>query len=198
VPTFRGCEVSGVYGWRTMEDDDDDVARGSTPMNTRLITLALMTTLAGSVLAADAPRVLVVPFDGAGPADKAWIAKALQQNLVAELSRVNSVEPVTSDKVPADKPAAVKAAKDAGAQFVVFGAYQVVDADLRITGQVLDVVENQTVAGLKATGTQRDLFGLGVPEHVRRRVERRGEGALHLRRDHVFEPEQITLRAGRL
>jgi len=129
-------------------------------MTLRLITLVLTTAFAGAALAAEAPKVLVVPFDGAGPADKAWIAKALQQNLVAELSRVNSVEPVTADKVATDKPAALKAARDAGAQFVVFGAYQVVDADLRITGQVVEVAKGRTVAGLKATGAQRDLFGL--------------------------------------
>ncbi|MEZ0265844.1 MAG: hypothetical protein ACAI43_14030 [Phycisphaerae bacterium] len=129
-------------------------------MNTRLITLIFSAAWTTAAIAADAPKVLVVPFDGAGPADKAWIAKALQQNLVAELSRVNSVEPVTSGKVLADKAAALNAAKEMGAQFVVFGAYQVVEADLRITGQVLDVGKNQTVAGLKATGAQRDLFGL--------------------------------------
>jgi len=113
-----------------------------------------------SAIAAPPAKVLIAPFDSTGPADKAWIARAVQQNLVAELSRVNSVEPVTHDKPLADKQAAIKAAKEAGADFVVLGAYQINDADLRITGQVIDVAKNQAVAGLKATGMQRDLFGL--------------------------------------
>ncbi len=116
--------------------------------------------LAASTQAAAPAKVLVVPFEPVGPADKQWIAKAVQQNLVAELGRINSLQAVTSDKPLPDKPAALKAAADAGADYVVFGTYHVNDADLRITGQVLDVAKSQTIAGLKATGTQRDLFGL--------------------------------------
>jgi hypothetical protein len=72
---------------------------------------------------------------------------------------VNSVQPVSGVSA-ADDAAALKAAKDAGASFVVLGGYQSVENDLRITGQVIDVTTGQPVAGLKATGGQRDLFAM--------------------------------------
>jgi TolB-like protein len=103
---------------------------------------------------------LLLPFESAGPAEKPWVAKALQQNLLAELSRVNSVQAITADQPAKNLNEAAKIAEGAGADFVVFGSYQAVDGDLRITGQVVDVAKRQAVAGLKATGTLRDLFGM--------------------------------------
>jgi TolB-like protein len=125
----------------------------------RLVFLAVM--LMGTVAMAAGPaKVLLVPFDSVGPVEKAWVAKALQQNLIAELSRVNSVQTVTSERAVGGMEAALKAAGDAGADYVVFGSYQAVEGDLRITGQVVDVSKRQAVAGLKTTGSQRDLFGM--------------------------------------
>src|SRR5687768_12094738 len=118
-------------------------------------------SLCGSAAFAEAPaKVLLLPFESAGEAEKAWVAKAVQQNLVAELSRVNSVKAVTATDAAKDQEAALKAAQDAKADYVVFGSYQAVNGDLRITGQVLDANKKEAVAGLKATGTLRDLFGM--------------------------------------
>lgn len=122
--------------------------------------VSLMMLIGSTAYAAGPAKVLLLPFDSAGPAEKQWIAKALQQNLLAELNRVNSVEPVIGTKVADNLDAALKAAADAKADYVIFGSYQAVDADLRMTGQVVDVAKKQTIAGLKTTGTQRDLFGL--------------------------------------
>src|SRR5438046_1422336 len=113
-----------------------------------VISLSL---LIGSAVYAAPAKVLLLPFDSAGPAEKQWVAKALQQNLLAELSRVNSVEPVLGAQVAADLDAALKAAGDAKADYVIFGSYQAVEADLRMTGQVVDVNKKQAVAGLKST-----------------------------------------------
>src|SRR5258706_9477150 len=125
----------------------------------RLTFIVLILT--GSMAWAGAPaRVLLVPFDSVGPVEKEWVAKALQQNLIAELSRVNSVQTVTSDKAVGGLEAALKVAGDAGADYVVFGSYQAVEGELRITGQVVEVSKRQAVAGLKTTGSQRDLFGM--------------------------------------
>jgi len=126
------------------------------------ITAALLITIASATtaLAAGPAKVLLVPFDSVGPAEKEWVAKALQQNLLAELNRVNSVQPVTAEKPIAAMDAAIKAGQDASADYVVFGSYQAVDGDLRLTGQVVDVSKKQTVVGLKTTGSLRDLFGL--------------------------------------
>jgi len=110
--------------------------------------------------AAGQAKVLLLPFDSIGPAEKPWVAKAVQQNLLAELSRINSVQPLVSDKIAKDQDDAMKLAADAGADYVVFGSYQSVEGDLRITGQIIEVSKKQPIAGLKTTGTQRDLFGM--------------------------------------
>jgi TolB-like protein len=124
------------------------------------LMVALMLVSGSVAYAAGQAKVAVLPFDAAGPADKGWIAKAVQKNLMAELSRVNSVQPVAGTVSAADQDAALKAATEAGADFVVFGTYQVVEADLRLTGQVVEVATKKSVAGLKSTGSLRDLFGL--------------------------------------
>ena len=126
----------------------------------RLLTATLVLMLGTPALAAAPARVLVLPFDAVGDSAKPWIAKALQQNLSAELSRLSSVQHLTGEHPAADVDAAVKAAADAKADYVVFGSYQTVENDLRLTGQVVDVAKKEPVAGLKATGSMRDLFGL--------------------------------------
>jgi TolB-like protein len=125
----------------------------------RLAALFAMLVIGTAGLAAQ-PKVLLLPFDSIGPAERQWVAKAVQQNLLAELSRINSVQPLVADKIARDQTDALKLAADANADYVVFGSYQSVEGDLRITGQVIDVARKQAVAGLKTTGTQRDLFGM--------------------------------------
>lgn len=122
---------------------------------------AVILLLMGTTAYAAAPaKVLTLPFESVGESAKPWIAKAVQQNLQAELSRLSSVTPVAGDTPITDVSAAVRLGEGAHADYVVFGSYQVVEADLRITGHVVDVAKKESVAGLKATGTQRDLFGL--------------------------------------
>jgi TolB-like protein len=124
------------------------------------VVTTILTLSSTAAFAAAPARVLLLPFESAGEAERAWVAKAVQQNLLAELSRVNSVQVVTGDTSPKDQDAALKAAQDAKADYIVFGSYQAVEGDLRITGQVLDANKKEAVAGLKATGSVRDLFGM--------------------------------------
>lgn len=125
----------------------------------RLIAV-IMLMMGTSVYAAAPARVLLLPFESVGESAKPWVAKALQQNLVAELSRFSSVTPVTGEGSAADLNAALGLAEKAKADYVVFGSYQAVEGDLRITGQVIETSKKESVAGLKATGNARDLFGL--------------------------------------
>jgi TolB-like protein len=125
-----------------------------------LIAVVAVLMMGNIAQAAGQAKVLLLPFDSIGPAEKQWVAKAVQQNLLAELSRVNSVQPLVADKIARDQTDALKLAADANADYVVFGSYQSVEGDLRITGQVIEVARKQAVAGLKTTGTQRDLFGM--------------------------------------
>src|SRR4051794_35648989 len=106
--------------------------------------IALIVLMLGTTVYAAAPaRVLLLPFESVGDSPKPWVAKALQQNLVAELSRFSSVTPVTGDATAADLKDAVKLAETSKADYVVFGSYQAVEGDLRITGQVVDTLKKE-------------------------------------------------------
>jgi hypothetical protein len=50
--------------------------------------------------------------------------------------------------------------QESGAEYVVFGSYQTLENELRLTGSILDVKSGKIIGGLKATGAVRDLFGL--------------------------------------
>ncbi len=110
------------------------------------------------------PVVLVMPFAPIGDATRlGWVGQAVQQNMMTELARVRSLK-VVAGKMEAgaanDADAVKKIAREAGAVFVIFGNFQLVEPDLRITGEMIDVGTGQSIAGLKATGALRDLFDM--------------------------------------
>jgi TolB-like protein len=116
-------------------------------------------------VAATKAKVLLLPFTPLDAADRPdGIGRGVQQTLSADVSHMRVIEPVTIDAPPPaagyDTTSAVKAAKDAGAQYVVYGTYQHADSSVRISGVVVDVQAGQTVGGLKATGDLRDIFDL--------------------------------------
>jgi TolB-like protein len=111
-------------------------------------------------------KVLILPMtrisaDQAGQqAD--WIARAVQQSLVAEVARTTAAQPLAPAKAAAvsDPVGAVLAGREAGARYVVFGSYQVLESDLRITAQVMDVESGYVAGALKATRSLRELFSM--------------------------------------
>jgi TolB-like protein len=123
------------------------------------------------------PRVLVMPFEELADAPaRAWVGKAMQQSLVAELTRSGLVSVLTpaDDAAPAtDAAAAAKAARDVQAPLVIIGSYQLVGDELRVTGQMLESINGEPIAGIKATGTLRDLFGIQdmIGNQVRRDLQ---------------------------
>jgi TolB-like protein len=126
------------------------------------------------------PRVLVMPFEELSDAPKRdWVGKAMQQSLVAELTRTGLVAVVTPPadnadvKNAKDAKAVAKVARDLQAALVITGTYQLLDQDLRVTGQMLESINGEPVAGIKATGNLRDLFGIQdqIGEQVRRDLQ---------------------------
>ena len=117
-----------------------------------------------TVPADNMPRVLVLPFEELSDAPKReWVGKAIQQSLVAELTRgglVSVVTPAADSKPVKDAAGAAQAARDVRAPLVITGTYQLIDQDLRVTGQMLEAINGEPVAGMKATGNLRDLFGI--------------------------------------
>jgi TolB-like protein len=140
---------------------------------TRLAILAVL-LLSPAIRAADpvqpagaerAPtRILVLPFNMTGGDGKyTWIGQAISENFQAELAKsgfalVNAVNQGGGPVPVGDADKALKAAQLSRAEVVIFGSYQFLDPDLRVTGQILDVQSNQIVGILTANGTFRQLF----------------------------------------
>ena len=134
-----------------------------------LVLLGIVAALASVTFAEPAtqpapstPLVLVMPFVPVGDATRLeWVGQAVQQNMMTELARMRSLKVAAGPAGVANDADAVKrAAREAGAAFVVFGNFQLVEPDLRITGEMIDVGTGQSIAGLKATGALRDLFDM--------------------------------------
>src|SRR2546423_6492824 len=108
-------------------------------------------------------RILVLPFSMTGADGKyAWIGQAISENYQAELAKAGFaiVNPTNPDGPVAigDPDKALRVAQNSRAEVVIFGSYQFLDPDLRVTGQIVDVPSNQVVGVLKASGTFRQLF----------------------------------------
>src|SRR3954470_24120582 len=108
-------------------------------------------------------RILVLPFNMTGGDGKyTWIGQAISENFQAELAKTGFaiVNPTNPDGPVAvgDPDKALRVAQNSRAEVVIFGSYQFLDPDLRVTGQVVDVPSNQIVGVIKASGTCRQLF----------------------------------------
>jgi len=104
----------------------------------------------------------VLPFAPVSNAARdAWIGRAISEALTADLS-IDRTLSVSTDKDKSVDNAndAIAAAKQAGAQSVVYGTYQNVGENVRVTGQIVDVETGKEVAGIKATGPLQELFTL--------------------------------------
>src|SRR6185312_5250755 len=94
--------------------------------------------------------------------DYPWVGKAIQQDLVADLTEstvAQVIAPVSAPQVT-DPQAALQAGRQAGATFVLFGQAHTSGELMRVTGELLDVSSGRPLAGLKATAPADDLFPL--------------------------------------
>ena len=139
--------------------------------------LAILLFLASSPLlaqqAAAPPEITIFlsPVRVVGEDGKtAWISQSVQQNILHDLTRVQGVRPILPTTPPADREAAIKAAKSAGAHFLLEGSYTLADPGIRITIQILDLRTNAYIGAAKVTGALRELFALedSVAEQVKR------------------------------
>jgi TolB-like protein len=106
--------------------------------------------------------VLVLPFTVDAGAAQQWMGKAVQQDLLTDLTQGTHARVLApaSATAAADPEAAVKSARDLGASIVIFGQAQSTGKEVRLTGQVLEVVDNKPLAAIKATGPSDELFHL--------------------------------------
>jgi len=138
----------------------------------RHLLLALCTVLAASLPihaasnldagAAAAPTILVVPFVTTSDGSNPWVGKAVQQDLLTELTHgtLARVMAPTSAAPAADAATALKAARDQSASIVIYGQAQLVGPNVRLTGQILDVSSGAALGAVKVTGPFDDLFHL--------------------------------------
>jgi TolB-like protein len=108
--------------------------------------------------------ILILPFSSPpGNELYRWVGPAIQHVIAADVShgsRVLDVLAPASAPAADDADAALSAARNAGASFVVFGQTQLVEREVRLTGEVMDVAASRSIGGLKATGKLDDLFHL--------------------------------------
>ncbi len=104
---------------------------------------------AGPTTHPSSPQVTVTPFvQITAEKSQDWVGRAVQQSMLSELARVPGLQPVEPKRSASE------------AQFIVSGSYQILNDEIRITGQVIDSRAKATLGGLKATGSLRELFSL--------------------------------------
>src|SRR5437660_496739 len=104
--------------------------------------LSILLLLFSSPLLAQQPAVppeltiFLSPLHPVGEDGKtAWISQAVQQNILNDLTRLQGVRPILPTTPPADRDAAITAAKSARASFLLEGSYTLADPGIRITVQ---------------------------------------------------------------
>jgi TolB-like protein len=108
-----------------------------------------------------APTVLIFPFQPMGQlAGREWVRSALQEEMVADVNKTGLVQTrsMLEPLVSTDSAKAIAAGKDAGAAMVIFGNYQIVGDQIRVTGQMTQVPSRNVVTTLQATGIVVDIF----------------------------------------
>jgi TolB-like protein len=106
--------------------------------------------------------VLVLPFVVSDGSSNAWIGRAVQHDLEADLMRGTHLRVLAPSSVPAtaDSAESIQTAKRLGASLVVFGQMQSNATEVRLTGQIVDVTTEKPLGPMKATGLMADLFHL--------------------------------------
>ena len=91
-----------------------------------------------------------------------WVGRAIQQDVEVDLTQMGIARVIApaSGSVVDDTPAALKAARDAGATHVVYAQAQISGNQMRVIGQVLDVNDGKQLAAIKMTAPADNLFPL--------------------------------------
>jgi TolB-like protein len=138
----------------------------------RIATLILAVCFLGEIVHADPPpptsqaaplTVMVLPFQQLGDTSTyGWVAQALQEDLLGQVARTGLLQPKAFEKpvIGSDAATALQVGRDNGATLVIFGSYQVISDQLRVTAQAADVPSGKIVGGLQVTGDVHDLFKL--------------------------------------
>jgi TolB-like protein len=100
-----------------------------------------------------------------------WIGRVIQESLLTDTAKLPPIK-ILEDQRPGttDLATARQMARDARADLVILGGYQVIADDLKITGQLLNVNSNEIIGTLKSTATTRDV--LEMEDTLSRQLQR--------------------------
>jgi len=110
-----------------------------------------------------AHRVLVIPFTTLNvPEGQQWIARGVQENIVADFGRNGGWAPVAfqGQVVVEDNATAARLGKQASANYAIRGSAQVVGPTVRLTAQLIDATTGDTLSTAAVTGSPNDLLRL--------------------------------------
>jgi TolB-like protein len=104
--------------------------------------------------------VMILPFREIGNnAADAWISEAVDWDLKSELLKNYQVTFTPAPaKLPDSQAEAIQDGLAAGAQFVVYGTYHVVNGQVRVNGSIVSVADGRATGSVIATGDLKDLF----------------------------------------
>ncbi|HEY2589907.1 MAG TPA: hypothetical protein VGI81_29455 [Tepidisphaeraceae bacterium] len=106
--------------------------------------------------------VLVLPIADPPTGEHRGIGRAIQQDILTDLTSMTQAHVIAPAFASAatEDAAAISQARQYNARYVVWGQAQVSGNQLRVTGQLLDVNDNRSLAALKATAPADNLFPL--------------------------------------
>jgi TolB-like protein len=113
-------------------------------------------------------KVAVVPFAFQGDTGQQWIGNAIQDGLATGLHQVSGI--IVAGLAPNDAAGAINLTKYTGADAVVFGSVQIVDKQIRVTGQIISIETGESLGSLRSDGSLRDLFD--IEDVLAARIER--------------------------
>ena len=127
-------------------------------------SIVVVVVLAIASAASAATRVVVLPFVGSSPKPErdAWVSQAVQQNIIMTLGQSRGLQPIASKgAVPKviDATVAIKAAGANGAEVAIFGTYEIIGDQIRLTGQVV-TASGQSLGTARVAGGVENLLTL--------------------------------------
>jgi TolB-like protein len=106
------------------------------------------------------PTLLVLPVT-VPSGQYSWVGAAIQQDMAVDLTHLTKARVIAPSKPTVqDATEALRAGRDAGAQYVVSTSARVSDNQLRVSGQLSEVATGQVLSPIGATAPVDDLFPL--------------------------------------
>ncbi len=119
-------------------------------------------------------NIAVLPFTNiSGEKEKNWVGAGFSESLTTKLANVKSLNMIERQQLMkildelkfqmagyVDEKTAVKVGKMYGADVIVFGSFQIMGDNLRVSARFVDVETGKIIKTAEATGNLKDIFSL--------------------------------------